>query len=35
MSVLNKEIYEALLEAGAFNESASRAAESIEQGDVR
>jgi hypothetical protein len=34
MSALNKEIYEALLEAGASKESASRAAESVEHSDL-
>jgi len=34
MSTLNKEIYEALLEAGVTKDSASRAAESIEHSDL-
>ncbi len=34
MSTLNKEIYEALLEAGATKDSASRAAESVEHSDL-
>jgi len=34
MSTLNKEIYEALLEAGVTADSASRAAESVEHSDL-
>ncbi len=34
MSILNKEIYEAFLEAGVTKDSASRAAESVEHSDL-
>jgi len=34
MSTLNKEIYEAFLEAGVAKESASRAAEAVEHSDL-
>ncbi len=34
MSVLNKEVYEAFLEAGVAKESASRAAEAVEHSDL-
>ena len=34
MSILNKEIYEAFLEAGVTKESASRAAEAVEHSDL-
>ncbi len=34
MSILNKEIYEAFLEAGVAKDSAARAAESVEHSDL-
>ena len=34
MSILNKEIYEAFLEAGVSKDSASRAAEAVEHSDL-
>lgn len=34
MSVLNKEVYEAFLEAGVAKESASRAAEAVDHSDL-
>ena len=34
MSILNKEIYEAFLEAGVNKDSASRAAEAVEHSDL-
>lgn len=34
MSILNKEIYEAFIEAGVAKESASRAAEAVEHSDM-
>jgi len=34
LSILNKEIYEAFLEAGVSKDSASRAAEAVEHSDL-